>query len=82
MQIMFIILVELYCIYRKTSNISNTKSQNLNVSRLVLPLSFPNPLKAGVKSRMKMSLEQRQQAMLQLHLSDQHVYCLIRYALY
>ena len=27
------------------------KSQNLNVSRLVLELSFPNPLKSGVKSR-------------------------------
>ena len=30
------------------------KSQNLNVSRLVLELSLPNPLKAGVKPRMKM----------------------------
>ena len=35
------------------SNIKCTKSQNLNVSRFVLPLSLPNPFKSGVKSRMK-----------------------------
>ena len=40
--------------YRKISNISHTKSQNLNVSRLVLQLSLPNPTKPGVKLRMKM----------------------------
>ena len=40
--------------YRKISNIRRTKSQNLNDSRLVLQLSVPNPLKPGVKSRMKM----------------------------
>ena len=40
--------------YRQTSNISCTKSLNLNVSCLVLQLSLPNPLKPGVKSRMKM----------------------------
>ena len=40
--------------YRKTSNISRTKSQNSNVSNLVLQLSLLNPLKPGVKSRMKM----------------------------
>ena len=40
--------------YRQTSNISRTKSQTLNVSCLVLQLSLPNPLKPGVKSRMKM----------------------------
>ena len=40
--------------YRKLSNISRTKSQNLNNSRLILQLSLPNPLKPGVKSRMKM----------------------------
>ena len=33
--------------------ISDTKSQNWNVSRLVLQLSLPNPLKPGVKLRMK-----------------------------
>ena len=33
--------------YRKISNISRTKSQNLNDSRLVLLLSLPNPLKPG-----------------------------------
>ena len=40
--------------YRKISNIRLTKSQNLNVSRLVLEWSLPNPMKPGVKSRMKM----------------------------
>ena len=35
------------------SNIRRTKSQNLNVSRLVLQLSLPNQLKPDVKSRMK-----------------------------
>ena len=28
--------------------------KNLNVSRLILKLSLPNPVKPGVKSRMKM----------------------------
>ena len=37
-----------------TVNISRTKAQKLNDSRLVLQLSLPNPLKPGVKSRMKM----------------------------
>ena len=40
--------------YRKLSNISRTKSQNLNDSRLVLHLSSPNLLKPGVKYSMKM----------------------------
>ena len=40
--------------YRKISNIRRTKSPNLNVSRLVLQLSLPNPMKPGFKSRMKM----------------------------
>ena len=40
--------------YRKVSNIRRTKSQNLNASRLILQLSLPNPLKPGVKLRMKM----------------------------
>ena len=40
--------------YRKVSNIRRTKSPNLNVSRLVLQLSLPNPMKPDVKSRMKM----------------------------
>ena len=39
--------------YRKTCSISCTKSHNLNVSNLVLQLSLFNPLKPGVKSRMK-----------------------------
>ena len=40
--------------YRKISNIRRTKSPNLTASRLVLQLSLPNPMKPGVKSRMKM----------------------------
>ena len=40
--------------YQKISNIGRTKSQNLNVSCLVLQLSLPNPLKPGFKSTMKM----------------------------
>ena len=39
--------------YHKISNISRTKFQNLN-AYLVLQLSLPNPMKPGVKSRMKM----------------------------
>ena len=42
-----------------------TRSQSLNVSRLVLQLSLPNPLKPDVKLGMKMWLEQHWQAMLQ-----------------
>ena len=49
--------------------------QNLNVSHLALQLYLPNPMKLGVKSRMKMLLEQRWHAMLQLYLSDQQAYC-------
>ena len=45
--------------YRKTSSISRTKSQNLNVSCILLQLSSLNP---GVKLRMKMYLEQRRRA--------------------
>ena len=59
-----------------------TKSQILNDSRLILQLLLPNSLKPGVKSRIKMSMGQRWQAMLQLHLSDQQVYCLLRCILY
>ena len=40
--------------YHKISNIRRTKSQNLNVSHLVLKSSLPYPLKPGVTSRMKM----------------------------
>ena len=43
-----------YSKYRKTSCINRTKSQNLNVSRLVLQLPLPNHLKPGVRSSMKM----------------------------
>ena len=39
-----------YVCYPQTCNRSRTKSQNLNVSRLVLQLSLLNPLKPGVQS--------------------------------
>ena len=67
---------------RLTSSISRTKSENLNASRLVLQLSLPNPSKPSIKSRINMQLEQRRQVMLQLQLSDQQVYCLLRWGLY
>ena len=67
--------------YRQTSNISHTTPQNLNVFRLVLQLFLPNPLKPGVTLRMKMYVEQRRQAMLQLHLSDQQIYYLLLFKL-
>ena len=40
--------------YRQTSIIRRTKSQHLNVYRLVLQLYLSNPLEPGMKSRMKM----------------------------
>ena len=57
---------------RQTFNVGPTKSQKLNVSRLVLQLPLPNPFKPGVKSRIKMQLELHRQAKLKLHLSGQH----------
>ena len=50
---------EIKCdIFRKIFDIKHSKPQNLNDSRLVLRLSVSNPLKPGVKSRLKMQLEQ------------------------
>ena len=40
--------------YSQTSYIRHTEPQKLKVYRLVLQLSLSNPLKPGVKSRMKM----------------------------
>ena len=40
--------------YCQISNIRGTKSQNVNVSRRLLQLCLPNPLKPGVQLRMKM----------------------------
>ena len=68
--------------YRQISYINHTKFQNSKVYRLVWQLSLCNLLKPGVKSRMEMQSEQRRQAMLQLHLSDQQFYCLLRCDLY
>ena len=41
-------------IYHKISSISRTKPRNSNVSCILLRLSSLNPLKPGVKLRMKM----------------------------
>ena len=38
----------IYPAYRQVSKISHAKSQNLNVSHLILQLSLPNPLKPCV----------------------------------
>ena len=88
------IFLGIYCIWRagivcQTSGcaltvkpISRTKFQNLNVSYILTQLSSLNSLTSGVKLRMKMLLEQRRQAMLQLHLSYQQFYCLLRCDLY
>ena len=40
--------------YRKISNISRTKAQNLNDPSLFMQLSLSNPLKPSVKTRMEM----------------------------
>ena len=40
--------------YRPISNIRRAKSQNLNVSHVILQLSLPKSIEPGVKSRMKM----------------------------
>ena len=64
------------------SNKSRIKSQNLNVFRIFLQLFLPNPLKSGVKSGMRMYLEQHRKAMFQLHLSDEQFYCLLCCDLY
>ena len=45
---------------------------------MVVSLLMPNLMKPDVKSRMKMQLEQRKQALLQLHLSDHQYYCQLR----
>ena len=48
------LLTQLIPRYCQTSNIRHNKSQNLNVSHLVLQLSLPNPLQPSVQLRMKM----------------------------
>ena len=46
-------LITFHGIYGQISSISRTKFQYFNVSYLLLYLSFPNPLKPGVQSRMR-----------------------------
>ena len=50
-------VLAIYRRYRKTSSISHTKSLSLNVSCIFLQLPSLNPLKPGVKLRMKMLIE-------------------------
>ena len=69
-------------IYRKISNISRTKSENLNVSRLGLKFVFARYIETTFKGRMKMQLEQHRQEMPQLHLSDRQFNCLLKCVLY
>ena len=64
----------------KYLNISCNKAQNL--SRLILLLCLHNLSRPGVKLKMKMYLEQRRQAMLQLHLNDEQFHYLLRCDLY
>ena len=49
--------------YHQTSNTIRTQPEYLNVSRRVLQLYLPNPLKLGVKSRMKLYLKHRMSAL-------------------
>ena len=65
-------IVAILKVHRQTYIIRSAKSKHFNVSRLVLQLQLTNPLKPGVKSRMKMS------ALFELHRSDQQFYCLLR----
>ena len=48
------IIFGIYSAYRKISNISRTKPQNLTDFRLVSQLPLPNPFKSGVESTIKM----------------------------
>ena len=68
--------------HRTIFNIGRNKSPDLNVSRLVLQLSLPDPLKPDVKWRMRMYLEQRRQAVLQMPLGVQQLHCPLRCGLY
>ena len=51
----------------------------MKLPQMTRPASSPNPLKPVVKSITKMQSEQHRQAMLQLHLSDQQIYCPLGY---
>ena len=65
-----IYLYKKFCSPNQKANIEynledrRTKFQNLNICRRVLQLSFTNPLKPSVQSRIKM------------HQNDQQFYCL------
>ena len=54
MIIIYVVDYTTYKTYRKISNISRSKSPNLNVPRLVLLLYLTKLLMPGIKLRMKM----------------------------
>ena len=68
-------VVKLVCVVAPLCIIRPTR---VGISSIYVPfvcsvaLPLPNPLKPGVWSRMKMSLEQHRHMMLQLHLSDRN----------
>ena len=63
--------------YRQTFDISRTKSHNLDVSRLGLQLSLPNPLKPRVKSRMNV-VGETLTGDAPTTSGDQQLYCLLQ----
>ena len=71
-----------YIVYRQNSDISRIKSTNLMFVVSSCGCLCPINMKPRVKSRMKMQLEQRRQAMLQLHLINRQFHCLLRCNLY
>ena len=68
--------------YRQISNVRCSKSQILNDSHLVLPLSLLNPLKPGVEVENEDVVGAVATGILQPHLSDEWFHCLLRCALY
>ena len=69
----------LHFVTRNTSIISHSKFKNINGSRLVLQMFFCPIHWSHVLSR-EWRCSWSMSAMLQLHLSDQYVYCLLRRA--
>ena len=66
----FLIIYTFIYVYPQPSNIRRMESLKLNVSRIVLHLSLPNPQRPGVKSRMKDGFGTAPTGMLKLHLHD------------
>ena len=68
--------------YYQISNISHTTFQNLNVSRPILHVCPIHSSQVSIQELRCSWSREHGRAMLQLHLSDQQVYCLIRCALH